>query len=106
MRFLVAGLVIAAMVVPAVAHAVPFPVKCKDVTTTQVKATRISVTKETGCKSGRLTVHHWIVAGFTSKHVGAYFCTFDTHGKHTRRARCIAGKNGGVAFTLTERTPA
>lgn len=104
MRFLIGALLCVALVVPSSAGAVAFKVKCKSLTTEQVKATSISVTRETGCKAGREALKHWILSGFKTKesHRG-YFCHWDTFGAHSRRGRCIAGKNGGIAATVTER---
>jgi hypothetical protein len=86
------------------AGAVTFKVKCKAVDTEQVKASKITVTRETGCSKGRQVIKHFILSGFnrTQSHLG-YFCRWDTYGKHSRRGRCIAGKNGGIAFTATEK---
>lgn len=93
-----------ALVLVPGASAVSFPTKCKSLNAEQVKATRITVTRETGCKQGRAALKHWILSGFNTRqsHLG-YFCHWDTHGAHSRRGRCIAGKNGGVAFTITEK---
>lgn len=106
MRFLVVGLLAAAVVIPTAADAVTFPAACKPAAANQVRATRITASRSTGCKSGRLIVHHWILANFSRAKVGAYKCVFDTHGAHQRRGHCIAGKGTGVAFTLTEIKPA
>jgi hypothetical protein len=105
-RFLLIALAAVALAVPSTARAVTFSVKCKDLTAEQVKVTRISVTKQTGCTAGRKALKHWIQSQFNTKqaHLG-YFCHWDTHGAHQRRGRCIAGKNGGIAFTVTERKP-
>ena len=104
MRFLVAALAAGALAVPSLAHAVSFPVACKALTTEQVKATRITVTKKTGCTKGREALRHWVLSGFKTKELHrGYRCRWDTYGSKSRRGRCVAGKNGGIAATFTER---
>lgn len=106
---LAAVAVCALLAVPSAAHAVSYPVKCPQVSVSGAAFKRVSVTTFVTCSWGRTVLRRWSARGYTRRGVSdgrgnRWYCDFTASlGGSSRRGDCIAGKDGGVAFTLTYR---
>lgn len=104
-----AAAVCCVLALPSPAHAVSYPVKCSSVRVSGASFNRVSVTTFITCSWGRTVLRRWSARGYTRRGVSdgrgnTWFCDFTGNlGGSSRRGDCTAGKNGGVAFTLTYR---
>lgn len=87
--------------------AVSYPVRCSSVSVSGARFSRVTVTRAITCGWGRTVLRRWSSRRYTRRGVpdgrgNRWFCDFTRSvGRDSRRGDCVAGKNGGIAFTLT-----
>jgi hypothetical protein len=88
------------------AHTAAASHRCKAIRYPTVKTSRLKATVLVSCKAERRVVKRWIKRSFTRRGVrdgigNVWFCDFTAStGRNSRKADCIAGKDGFIRFRV------